>query len=331
MIIEQRFNVLKKQPGRYHGFPTLVRQERKLWLACRSGIVNLNQAHGIKGSVLLFSADLSKPDQWHAQGPLFTPSSGTTGNELDAILSMPEPGLFFLATRDYERKLRNDVYLSRGRNPALTERLMLTSISDHYAICFGHIRKTLDGGLLMPGYRGYSDEPDGTPVLLRSRDHGKSWQLIGNVASSTAVGTRLTEFSLGHLGETNWTVLIRNETPPFFLYRAETCDDGLTWSFPEETQLKGHAPMIIETQPTNRHVVLYRDLSATPAGVAVAISDGNGGDWRKLGRLAEYPGSIYDGGYGDLVHLDGERFLAVYYLCDHDGAPWIEGCVFKIG
>jgi hypothetical protein len=328
--IEHRFSILEKEKGRYHSFPTLVRQQDQLWLACRSGSVSGRQAHGVDGKVLLFSAEVTRLDRWISHGSLFEPSADGTRNELDAILSAPETNLFFLATRDYAWKERNDVYLSRGRTPVLINRRLLTNISDQYAICFGHIRKTGNGDLLMPGYCGFSDEPSGTPVLLVSNDRGRTWTFRSKVASSAGVGTRLTEYALGHLGSSNWTALIRNETPPFNLYRTESHDDGRSWSDPKKTELCGHAPMILESESGHGHLVLYRDLGETDPGVAVGLSLDKGALWERSGRIATYTGSIYDGGYGDLVQLEKNLYLAVYYLCDEDASPWIEGAVFSI-
>ena len=299
-------------------------------MACRSGSVDRRQAHGIDGRVLLFSADVTRPDRWVSHGVLFEPSPDGTRNELDAILSAPEQGLIFLATRDYEWKARNDVYLSMGRTPVLTDRTLLTTISDQYAICFGHVRKTVSGDLLMPGYCGLRDEPSGTPVLLVSGDRGRTWSFRSKVASSANVGARLTECSLGHLGDTNWAALLRNETPPFKLYRTESHDDGRSWSTPEKSDLCGHAPMILDVNSIAGHLVIYRDLSRPNPGVSVGLSVDKGLSWKQAGRLTSFRGSIYDGGYGDLVQLDANRFLAVYYLCDEDNSPWIEGCMFSI-
>lgn len=290
----------------------------------------MRQAHGVDGKVLLFSADVTRPDRWISHGSLFEPSQDGTRNELDAILSAPEPDLIFLATRDYEWKKRNDVYLSKGKTPVLTQRKLFTEISDQNAICFGHIRKALNGDLLMPGYCGFSDEPSGTPVLLVSNNHGQTWSLLSKVASSAKVGTRLTEYSLGHLGDTNWTALIRNETPPFHLYRTATPDDGRSWSNPEKTDLCGHAPMILDVKSMAGHLVIYRDLCEPNPGVSIGLSTDKGLSWERAGRLTTYSGSIYDGGYGDLVQLEANHFLAVYYLCDEDNSPWIEGCIFSI-
>lgn len=328
--IDNRFTILEKQKGHYHSFPTLVRQQNQLWLACRSGSVSKHQAHGDDGKVVLFSADVTRPDRWKHHGSLFEPSPDGTRNELDAILSAPEQNLIFLATRDYVWKKRNDVYLSRGQTPILTHRTLLTEISDHYVICFGHIRKTVGGGLLMPGYCGFSDEPVGTPVLLVSGDRGETWAFRSKVASSTAAGTRLTEYSLGYLGNTGWVALVRNETRPFNLYRTESRDDGRSWSNPKKTELCGHAPMILDSESGHGHLAIYRDLSGSEPGVAIGLSMDKGLSWKQAGRLTSYSGNIYDGGYGDLVQLEANRYLAVYYLCDEDNSPWIEGCTFSI-
>jgi hypothetical protein len=330
LMINRQFNILGKETGAYHAFPTLIRQKDKLWMACRSGSVSGCQDHGIGGKVLLFSSDVNQPDAWTQYGTLFEPSPDASGNELDAILSAPESELIFLATRDYESKRRNDVYLSIGRSPILTQRTLLTTISDQYAICFGHIRGAANGDLLMPGYCGLSDEPVGTPVLLVSEDRGKTWKFRGKVASSTDVGTRLTEYSLGYLGKKRWFTLIRNETPPFHLYHSESNDDGRTWSLPVKTELCGHAPMILDSQSIGGHLAIYRDLAEPEPGVAIGVSLDNGLSWKRIARLASYKGSIYDGGYGDLVQLEKNRYLAVYYLCDQDASPWIDGCIFSI-
>jgi hypothetical protein len=298
-------------------------------MACRSGAVSNRQTHGIAGKVLLYSADVKAPDRWISHGSLFETSPDGTRNELDAILSAPETDLFFLATRDYAWKARNDVYLSVGQTPILADRTLLTEISDQYMICFGHIRKASNGNLLMSGYCGFNDEPSGTPVLLESTNRGRAWSLRAKVSSSTKVGTRLTEYSLGYLGDTNWTALIRSETPPFNLYRTESRDNGRCWSHPEKTELCGQAPMILDAASVHGHLVIYRDLSETEPGVAIGLSLDKGVSWRRIGQLTSYKGSIYDGGYGDLVQLDANRFLAVYYLCDEDNSPWIEGCIFS--
>lgn len=182
----------------------------------------------------------------------------------------------------------------------------------------------------MSGYGSAIEEPQAVPYLLVSIDQGGNWHMRARVASSKAVSTRLTEFSLGHLGGTAWTSLIRSETPPFFLHRSETSDDGRKWSVPRPTELKGHAPMLAEIKRSGNLLVIYRDLSQETPGIGIGYSGNGGKNWQRIGSLASYEGSIYDGGYGDLIQLGGNRFLAVYYLCDRDASPWIEGSIFTL-
>lgn len=91
----------------------------------------------------------------------------------------------------------------------------------------------------------------------------------------------------------------------------------------------GHAPMIIKTE-NGEFLVLYRDLSEDYPGIGIGISTHGGTCWQRRGCLASYHGDIYDGGYGDIVAISKKYFLAVYYLCDEDASPWIEGAVFSV-
>jgi len=330
MNLEQQFVIVEKQVGRYHAFPTLAQTDGIIWLACRSGNVAKRQCHGGEGSVRLFEASAAEVDCWRDKGTLFSPSPEGSCNELDAIISAPTAELAFLATRDFEYGRRNNTFFSRCSGFPCTERVPLAEIADRALICFGHIRRTADETLLMSGYAGTENEPQAAPYLLASTDQGQSWQLRAKVASSESAGTRLTEYSLGHLGDVRWITLIRSETPPYFLHRSESMDDGRSWSAPQPTDLKGHAPMLIEIKPSGNLLVLYRDLSRKAPDVGIGFSDDGGKTWHRIGSLASYKGSIYDGGYGDLIQLEGNRFLAVYYLCDQDASPWIEGAIFTI-
>ena len=331
MKIDQQFTIVEKEVGRYHAFPTLAHKEGIIWLACRSGNAEKRQCHGSKGSVRMFEASAAEADCWRDKGVLFSPSPNGTRNELDAIISAPTQELVFLATRDFEYGRRNNAFLFRCDGFPCIERLPLVEISDRPVICFGHIRQAANGELLMSGYAGTENEPQAAPYLLISTDQGHNWHRRAKVASSEAAGTRLTEFSLGYLGEAAWTTLIRSETPPFFLHRSDTRDDGRSWSTPQSTALKGHAPMLIEIKPSGNLLVLYRDLSQKTPGIGIGYSSNRGKNWQRIGSLASYQGSIYDGGHGDVIQLEGNRFLAVYYLCDYDASPWIEGTIFSLG
>jgi hypothetical protein len=329
MRIETRFAIVPKTIGRYHAFPTLAMDGKDLWMAYRSGLCDVGKVHGGNGSVCLIHSTIDHPMKWKDQGTLFSQEKDGSVNELDAILSIPSPGEFFLATRDYYQPRCSRVYLSKGSHPHLNTRTAIEEVAEIHAICFGHIRKTTTGELLMPGYSGLPGEKGVSAVLQHSKDQGDTWQLRSFPVRSGQSGVWWTEFSLICVGKAHWTALIRNETPPFPLHRMESMDDGKSWSEPCPVPLFGHAPMMIQ-DALGRLLVLYRETSDEKNGIGIGVSLDHGGSWAPIGTLTTYSGSRYNGGYGDLVEITPNRFLAAYYLSDADESPWIEGCVFSI-
>ncbi len=328
--IQKKFTIVHPQKGRYASFPTMARLGNEIWLAYRSATKNQSIVHGFDGDVRLLSCTADTPEIWQHPKKIFKPD-GITVNEIDAIISNPDDNMVFLSTRDYNPKVKGTTFLSsfqledstplKSPVPNFT-RTALSNISDTELASFGHICITADHEYLMPGY---SD----SPKLLSSNDMGKSWKLKSILADSNKEGTLLTEFSIVQTGKHQWTALIRNETPPYTLLRVKSDDNCATWSPTEPTPLLGHAPMIIKAQDS-KLVVLYRDLSGEQPGIGIGISIDNGNKWKHTGSIASYTGSIYDGGYGDIMELEKNKFLAVYYTCDEDASPWIEGVVFSI-
>ncbi len=336
LTINERFMVIPKEPPHYHAFPTLIRVDERFWMACRSGKVDQTKPHGADGCVQLFVANAEEPLWWECRGAFFGDEEGSP-NELDAILSGPMAGHIFLGTRIYEHRKRNTSFISRWDLSDLAhhssevwcpDRSVLKDVSDIDMNCFGHMQKTVSGELLMSGY---GTPPKGrklAPLLLCSDDEGKSWRLRSVLAHSDEK-MFLTEFSLGHIGEEKWIALIRNEIKPYPLMVVRSDDDGRTWSPITQTPLRGHAPMLAKTK-SGAFLVLYRDLLKDRPGIGIGVSSDNGLSWRRIGRLASYQGNIYDGGYGDLIAMRKNQFLAVYYLCDKERSPWIEGCLFSV-
>lgn len=352
--VNERFIVIPKEVGRYHSFPTLIQVDDRFWLACRSGKKDRTQPHGFEGTVRLFITNVRYPLWWEDCGTFFGPEESGSANELDAILSRPSENYIFLATRDYEQRKKNIPFISRWDADELIksssgvlhpDRKPVKRISDfqsagaepmHKTVpdkvmmsaCFGHIRQTLSGEFLMPGYGVIRGDKMPSPVLLSS-DDGESWRLRSVLARSDQENRMLTEFSLGHIGDEKWLALIRNEIRPYHLMYVQSDDDGRTWSSIVPTPLKGHAPMIIKTG-FGGFLVQYRDLSGKLPGIGIGISSDDGKTWKQVGRPSTYQGSIYDGGYGDIIGMSQNRFMIVYYLCDKDGSPWIEGVLFSL-
>ena len=333
ILIERQFTVSRKEKGMYHAFPTVIRVGDDLWLAYRSGKANNRAVHGLEGKVMLIRSSIADPSMWEDAVELFA-----EGNELDAVISGPFNEIVFLGTRTQSPGYAGKCFLSRWQAsdifPQKEDKKMgrqhLHNISDTRITCFGHIRRTEQNTLLLPGYgRVHSEESVHSPLLLFSEDEGKSWSLRSIVASSEKTGTTLSEFSLAYLENDTWVALIRNEMPPYPLMLARSTDDGRTWSDIEPTALAGHAPMLLELE-SGRILVVYRDLSKDIPGISMGMGTDFGRQWHYLARFSNYEGSIYDGGYSDIVSLGNNRFLAVYYICDADASPWIEGTVFYL-
>lgn len=324
--IKERFTIIPSKKGRYASFPTMIRVGDSIWMTCRVADTDDKIVHGFKGEVRMFSCDSHDPCAWKAHGTLFRPGKESV-NEIDAVISNPDDKMLFLSTRDYSPGRGGAIFLSVREIQGIQAfmdggRIPLDEISDTRIVCFGHVRKTGEGEYLMPGY--YE-----SPKLLYSTDQGRSWNLRSVLASSEKEGTQLSEFSIVQTAESEWAALIRNETAPFPLFSVRSCDNGWTWSPPQPTVLLGHAPMIIKALD-GKLVTVFRDLSCEQAGVGIGISLDGGKSWEYGGALATYDGSIYDGGYADILELQANRFLAVYYLGNEAASPGIEGCVFSI-
>ncbi|WP_033398051.1 sialidase family protein [Desulfospira joergensenii] len=335
--INHRFTIIPKEQGRYHSFPTLAIIGDKIWLACRLAHVNPKMPHGSDGAVRLFWTTPEQPAEWTQANAGFKPGKDSS-NELDAILSAPGKDQIFLISRDYRRERKSTTFIScwsqnkfqgfvSGESPA--ERTPLSQIGPGNMTSFGHIRRDNKGMLLMSGYLAAEGETQPSPVLLASED-GSKWHLHARLAMSGSENTLLTEFTLGHQGGTNWFALLRNETRPCPVMLLNSKDNGKTWTAPKPTDIFGHAPMVLKTG-NRRFLVLYRDLSGDKPGISIGISTDDGSTWRKLSKLASYdPDHIWEGGYGDFVPIGNSKFLAVYYTCDQDASPWIEGVVFSL-
>jgi hypothetical protein len=73
--------------------------------------------------------------------------------------------------------------------------------------------------------------------------------------------------------------------------------------------------MLTEIKPSGNLLVLHRDLSQKMPGIGIGCGMDGGNNWQRIASLDFYEGS---------------RFLAVYYLCDQDASPWIEGANFTL-
>ena len=339
--ISERFNIVEKQQGRYSAFPTLMRVDDVIWLACRQGVTDKERPHGDNGQVFLYYATVSDLQSWSGVAINFD-QSYEHPNDLDAIITRISNDKAVLLSRHYQADDDNYPYISelplsqlrevgqdnrRLQLPRrkLNESIVQSEVGVKVAACYGHIVQK-QNDLLMTTYATLSNEQMHSPVILRSNDEGKSWSLHSQIASSDQCNRYLNENTIIQLPDGLWLSVIRAGEQPFPLYCAISDQYAKNWQPIQETGLFGHSPILVHGED-RQVLLLYRDLSQTKPRISLA--EYAQGKFHDLGTISEYE-NTYNGGYGDLIALGEDRYLVVEYMDDEDACPWIEGFILKI-
>lgn len=304
----------EKEPGKYKAFPTVAKVGNSVVVAFREGFVDIRKPHGRGGRVkILKSQDLVNWQEFE------TPFNDS---ELDAILSGPFGDNLSLATRSFEHRVRNDVYISVFKANGLPERRQKVQIKGvNLSAFFGHAFM-LGGELLATAY----GDIDGVqmPIILASPDFGKTWKIKSFIVSKE-FRPILNETSIINVDD-KFLAVMRSHEPSYDLYYS--FGKNLTeWEEPRKIGLLGHAP-VARRLSDGRIALVFRDLNGDLPGVGLAISD-NGVDFKRV-NICHYTGDLYNGGYGDFVEVSPKKLFVVYYRCDESDEPWIEAKVIDL-
>ncbi len=312
MKIVKEITLSKKEHGKYKAFPTVVVADNEIIIAYREGFTDAAKPHGKNGCVkLLKSRDLEK---WKE---IKTPFCD---NELDAVVSATGNNYLFLATRSYEYRKRNDVYISRFGNGEIPMQRDVIKFDNAQVTMFGHIIEN-NGELIAPAYGTcYGIQ---SPMLLSSVNFGETWKIKALI---TPEGHKpvLNETSIIKL-EDRFLAIMRSQEPSYNLYCAFS-KDLKDWSKPEKLGILGHAPMVGKLSD-KRLAFAFRDLNDNLPGVGLAVSN-DGISWERH-NICHYTGNLYNGGYADFVEIEKSKLFVVYYICDEDNEPWIEGAIIN--
>ncbi|WP_051129563.1 sialidase family protein [Hippea alviniae] len=304
----------KKEKGRYKAFPTVVKVEDKIIVAYRDGETEITKPHGKNGKVKILKSKNLK--EWTEFDTPFN------DNELDAILSGPFDDEIILVTRSFEYKKRNESYVSRFKIDSLpTERSKVQIENVVLSAFFGHMFE-FEGELIASAYGLIDGVP--LPLVLSSSDKGKSWKFKSVVASKD-FEPKLNEMSIANLND-RFIAVIRSYTDTYDLF-CSFSDDLIRWSKPRKLDFVGHAPSL-RSLSDGRVCMSFRDLNESLPGFGLAITE-DGRKWERI-KIGSYTGGLYEGGYTDFVELDDGRLFVVYYTCDEDNEPWIEGKVISL-
>ncbi len=305
--------ISKKEAGRYKAFPTIVQTDKEFIIAYREGFVDDAKPHGRNGCVkFLKSADL---ENWQEFNLPFC------DNELDSIISGMFNDKLFLATRSYEYKKRNDVYISRFAKDTIPDTRKLIKLDNAKITMFGHIIKKKDE-LFATAYGTYNGI--NSPIIVSSNDFGENWHMK-SLITPNGFKPVLNETSISKFGD-RFIAIMRSQEPSYDLYYSFS-SDLISWSTPKETGLLGHAPMV-KLLKNGKLSFVFRDLCDDLPGVAVALSS-DGFKWKRV-NIHHYNGNPYNGGYADFIDIGNDKLFVVYYTSDEDNEPWIEAQIVAL-
>lgn len=190
-----------------------------------------------------------------------------------------------------------------------------------------------DGRLLWLGKEMYSGLPEGereSILLMESRDSGKSWSTLSEIAVPEGLSVKnLHEPHLAALpdGGLLGAIRVEGEAEPVeggTIYLCHSGDGGRTWSVPTATGLRGLPPHLLPRADGSVLCTYARRIP--PFGIRAVILRDMGRSIREELVIDEVSELQYAGdlGYPATVELDDGSYVTVYYrIVDGDGKPSI--------
>jgi len=174
-----------------------------------------------------------------------------------------------------------------------------------------------DGRLLYVGRGRFRGEP--VISVEESRDDGRSWQLISTIA--IAADESIDDFHEPHVVETadgKLVAMIRyqpKDRQNHYMRQAESADGGYNWTEAHATNLYGLPPHLLCLE--NGYLVVVYGRRIPPFGERAAISRDGGATWE--GDFEISSGMNGDLGYPASTQLADGSILTVYYQIAEEG------------
>ena len=179
----------------------------------------------------------------------------------------------------------------------------------------------------------YSGLPEGereSILLMESRDSGKSWSTLSEIAVPEGLSVKnLHEPHLAALpdGGLLGAIRVEGEAEPVeggTIYLCHSGDGGRTWSVPTATGLRGLPPHLLPRADGSVLCTYARRIP--PFGIRAVILRDMGRSIREELVIDEVSELQYAGdlGYPATVELDDGSYVTIYYrIVDGDGKPSI--------
>jgi len=176
-----------------------------------------------------------------------------------------------------------------------------------------------DGRLLYVG-RG---QQDGAPALTveESSDDGRSWQVISTVPIPSSES--IAHYHEPHVVETlggRLVAMFRYQPPDVeehYLRQAESEDGGHTWTVTHPTPLYGYPPHLLRL--SNGWLVVAYGRRIPPYGERIAVSRDGGATWEGGEGVEISSGPNGDLGYPASAELEDGSIFTVYYQIAEPG------------
>lgn len=321
--------VICREPGRYIGWPTLLRRKDgeliavfsgdRIWHVCPFGKV---QAVRSRDGGRSWSA----PETW-IDGPLDDRDAGLVELADGTLVLNWFTSVFFknVGVADWKSAygkipaeiLRNELGFFTMRSTdggrTWTDRVRTEGTVPHGGV------RLADGRLAMATtVKDADDKPAGIQMEVSS-DGARSWQVVSKVPFPLEVSpTRFCEPHLAELPDGRLLVLVRDEATGNPVWQTTSTDGGRTWSVLRKSGFDGLPPFLTVLQD-GRLLCSYASRKPGSCGIRARVSADGGETWNAAGEIRLAACLESDLGYPSTVEFPDGTLYTVYYMRDRLG------------
>jgi len=170
----------------------------------------------------------------------------------------------------------------------------------------------------------HDHDPFGASFLVRSRDHGRSWEKPVEAARADDL-----IFSEPSLAETRSgkLILMSREERTGYIFQSVSSDQGTTWAAPRQLPFWGFPTHCI-CMKDGRILIVY-GRRRPPFGIRAAMSEDEAETWsEEIVLRNDLPNRNL--GYPSVIEYAPGQFFTAYYGEDAEGVTCIQGTYFSM-